>query len=87
MILPAVPVYYKVKKKARSDQDQLKAVKKREEKYYKKWESTEKKYSSLKPRHEQKIRCLTQSSEEFKAKWKRAENTLKQKEVEIEKVT
>ena len=60
------------------------------EEFYKKWQSVQIDYSSMKEEYEHSQRellLMTKRKEEFEAKWKNAKETIKEKELEIQKVT
>ena len=83
----------KVKQRFRSHKEELNAVTKKKEEYYEKWQCAETEYTSLKEKYdrrerkyESEIQRVTQSRNEFEAKWESAKKTIKEKELEIQKV-
>ena len=59
---------------------------KRKDEYYEKWQLMERKYCSLKQKHERELVLERQSRDEFEAKWKTAKETVREREAEIQKV-
>ena len=60
------------------------------EEFYKKWQSVQIDYSHMKEEYEHSQRellLMTNRKEEFEAKWKNAKEIIKEKELEIQKVT
>jgi hypothetical protein len=82
-----------VKQRFRSHKEDLEAVTKEKKDYYEKWQCVETEFTSLKERYERsereyerEIERVTQSRNEFEAKWESAKKTIKEKELEIQKV-
>ena len=59
---------------------------KRKDEYYEKWQMMERKYSSLKQKHDRELVLERQSRCEFEAKWNNAKEILREREAEIQKV-
>ena len=83
----------KVKQRFCSYKEDLKALTEEKKDYYEKWQCVEKEFISLKERserseleYEREIQRVTQSRNEFEAKWESAKKTIKEKELEFQKV-